>query len=487
MNVESGTANAVPPRSFSEEEQHKTLKKVTFSSFLGNFIEWFDYASYSYLATVIALVFFPGEDRFVAVMSTFAVFALSFLVRPIGAVFWGNMGDKKGRKWALSISILMMSGATFLIGCLPGYALLGVGAPLLLLALRMVQSFSAAGEYAGAATFIAEYAPKNHRGFYCSMVPASTATGLLVGSLFATFMFNTWGATSDFVVDWGWRIPFLLALPLGYITHYIRTHLEDSPVYEEMQEHLKQQGSSVKHPIRTLFKKHLRVLIISFGACVLNAVGFYAVLTYLPNYLETTLNYDPSAASIITTIVLVAYIGFIFISGRISDRFGRKKMLIIACVGFIVLTIPPHTHHQRRHAVQLPDRDVPHRCALLRVRVELQPGQRHLRRLGVVHLVLVDRYDGQRHRARVLHGVHRRAGAGGHDPVARAHGQGLVRGVGGVRAPRAARPAGSRSVGAAPSFGGRPGRGGGPSRHRRVFHRIMGRLQQRQGAGWRGL
>ena len=146
MNVESGTANAVPPRSFSEEEQHKTLKKVTFSSFLGNFIEWFDYASYSYLATVIALVFFPGEDRFVAVMSTFAVFALSFLVRPIGAVFWGNMGDKKGRKWALSISILMMSGATFLIGCLPGYALLGVGAPLLLLALRMVQSFSAAGE-----------------------------------------------------------------------------------------------------------------------------------------------------------------------------------------------------------------------------------------------------------------------------------------------------------------------------------------------------
>ena len=111
-------------------------------------------------------------------------------------------------------------------------------------------------------------------------------------------------------------------------------------MYEEMQEHLKQQGSGVKHPIRTLFKKHLRVLIISFGACVLNAVGFYAVLTYLPNYLETTLNYDPSAASIITTIVLVAYIGFIFVSGRISDRFGRKKMLIIACVGFIVLTIP---------------------------------------------------------------------------------------------------------------------------------------------------
>ncbi len=339
------SSSATPAKSTTyaeatEAEKHAVLRKVTGSSFLGNFIEWFDYASYSYLATVIAFVFFPDTDHTVAVMSTFAVFALSFLVRPIGAIFWGNMGDKKGRKWALSVSILMMSGATFLIGCLPGYAVLGIGAPLLLLLLRMVQSFSAAGEYAGAATFIAEYAPHNHRGFYCSMVPASTATGLLVGSLLATFMFTVWGADSEFVVNWGWRIPFLLALPLGYITHYIRTHLEDSPVYEQMQERMKEMGEKVEHPIRTLLTKHLRVLLISFGACVLNAVGFYAVLTYLPNYLETTLHYDPSAASTITTIVLVVYIGFIFLSGRISDKVGRKKMLIGACVGFIVLTVP---------------------------------------------------------------------------------------------------------------------------------------------------
>ena len=340
----SSTNEAVQPATTyaeaTEAEKHAVLRNVTGSSFLGNFIEWFDYASYSYLATVIAMVFFPAEDRAVAVMSTFGVFALSFLVRPIGAIFWGNMGDKKGRKWALSVSILLMSGATFLIGCLPGYAVIGVGAPLLLLLLRMVQSFSAAGEYAGAATFIAEYAPHNHRGFYCSMVPASTATGLLVGSLLATFMFTVWGADSSFVVDWGWRIPFWLALPLGYITHYIRTHLEDSPVYAQMQERMKEMGEKVEHPIRTLFTKHLRVLLISFGACVLNAVGFYAVLTYLPNYLETTLNYPPSDASTITTIVLVVYIAFIFLSGRISDKVGRKKMLIGACVGFIVFTVP---------------------------------------------------------------------------------------------------------------------------------------------------
>ena len=337
MSVET----TMEQRGYTEEEKHKTLKRVVGSSFLGNFIEWFDYASYSYLATVIALVFFPGEDRTVAVMSTFGVFALSFLVRPIGALFWGNMGDKKGRKWALSISILLMSGATFLIGCLPTYAMIGVGAPLLLLLLRMVQSFSAAGEYAGAATFIAEYAPTNHRGFYCSMVPASTAAGLLVGSLFATAMFNIWGADSQFVTEWGWRIPFWLAGPLGYITHYIREHLEDSPVYEQMQNDLKAKGlKGEDKPMRTLIRKHFKRLVISFGACVLNAVGFYAVLTYLPNYLETTLNYDPASASIITNIVLVVYIGFIFLSGRISDRLGRKKMLVAACVGFIVLTIP---------------------------------------------------------------------------------------------------------------------------------------------------
>ena len=215
-------------------EQHKILKRVVGSSFLGNFIEWFDYASYSYLSVVIGTVFFAEGDKIVTTMSAFAIFALSFLVRPIGALFWGNMGDKKGRKWTLSTSILMMSAATFIIGCLPGYAQIGIVAPAALLICRCVQSFSASGEYAGASTFIAEYAPKEKRGLYVSAVPASTATGLLVGSFFATAMFSIFGSDSEFVLNIGWRIPFLLALPLGFITHYIRTHLTDSPVYEEM-------------------------------------------------------------------------------------------------------------------------------------------------------------------------------------------------------------------------------------------------------------
>lgn len=318
--------------------QSHTVRKVAVSSFLGNFIEWFDYATYTYFAVVISSVFFPGDNPAVALMQTFAVFALSFLLRPVGAIFWGNMGDKKGRKWALSTSIFLMTGATFCIGLLPGYLAIGLAAPILLLLLRMIQGFSASGEYAGAATFLAEYAPSKKRGLYCSIVPASTAVGLLVGSLFATGMFSF--MPEAMIHEWGWRVPFLLAGPLGLIAHYIRVRLEDSPTYKEMKENLVEKTGGKAHPIRDLFKNHLRKLIVSFGAAVLNAVGFYTVLTYLPIYLETVVLMPASESSLITTICLLAYVAFIFGAGKLSDRFGRKKMLITACISFIVLTVP---------------------------------------------------------------------------------------------------------------------------------------------------
>ena len=200
------------------------LKKAAKASFIGNFVEWFDYASYGYFATVIASVFFAKTDATVALMSTYAIFALSFIVRPFGGIFWGHIGDKYGRKAALSWSILIVSGATFLIGLLPSYATVGILAPVLLLLLRMIQGFSASGEYAGASAFMAEYAPPDKKGFYTSIVPASTATGLLLGSLIAAAM--TAFMDADFVQTWGWRIPFLLAAPLGLVGRYMRLNLE---------------------------------------------------------------------------------------------------------------------------------------------------------------------------------------------------------------------------------------------------------------------
>ncbi|MDO4665623.1 MAG: MFS transporter [Actinomycetaceae bacterium] len=312
------------------------LRKAATASFIGNFIEWFDYASYAYLATTISVVFFPNENKNLALLQTFAVFALSFLIRPIGGMIWGTWGDKYGRRWALSWSILFMSGATFMIGILPGYARIGVLAPIMLLLCRLVQGFSASGEYAGAATFLGEYAPEHKRGMYTSLVPASTATGLLIGSLMVAAM-NYW-LTPGAMEAWAWRVPFLLALPLGMIGRYIRVHLEDSEVYRQMQERIKNLEEQT--PVRDLFKFHWREVCIGFGVSCLNAVGFYMLLTYTPTYLKEVLNFDDTQSFLASTITLFVYVFLIFAMGYYSDHIGRRRALITACIGFIVFTVP---------------------------------------------------------------------------------------------------------------------------------------------------
>ena len=290
MSSATITTSARLMNSTPQTEEQAVVRKVAVSSFLGNFIEWFDYASYSYFATTIALVFFPTDNHTVAMLQTFGVFALSFILRPIGALFWGSYGDKKGRKAALAHSIMFMSGASFLIGCLPSYSVIGVGAPILLLLLRMVQGFSASGEYAGAATFLGEYAPTSKRGIYCSLIPASTAIGLLAGSTLATLMAANMNSSA--MVGWGWRVPFLLAGPLGLIVLYIRAKLADSPVYQSMNDALESKGAA-------------------------SADGQIAAKSGM-----------------------FAYVFMVFGMGHISDKFGRKKVLIGACVAFIVLTVP---------------------------------------------------------------------------------------------------------------------------------------------------
>lgn len=318
-------------------EDKATLKRVALSSFLGNFIEWFDYATYTYFAIQIGSIFFPSGSGIDSTLLAFAIFAISFVFRPLGAMFWGSMGDKKGRKWSLSVSIFVMTGAAFLIGLLPGYGTIGLAAPLLLLVLRSVQGFSAAGEYSGAAVFLAEYAPTDKRGLYCSLVPASTASGLLAGSMAALLMKLILPEAA--VEAWGWRIPFLLALPLGLVAHFIRTRLEDAPAYKKAHERTA-HGDSSPNPLRELFTKYRRRLMVSIAATMVNSVGFYLVLTYLPTYLTAYAGLDSALAQGITAISLLAYIALIFLSGRISDLVGRRRMLQAACILFVVFSIP---------------------------------------------------------------------------------------------------------------------------------------------------
>jgi len=324
------------PISSSIEVERTALRKAASASFIGNFVEWFDYASYGYLATVIAVVFFPEDDATVSLMLAFAVFAVSFILRPIGAIVWGNLGDKRGRRWALSWSILLMSGATFLIGFLPPYVAIGAAAPLLLLALRMIQGFSASGEYAGASTFLAEYAPPERRGIFTSIVPASTATGLLAGSLLVALLHAVLAEPA--MEGWGWRVPFLLAGPLGLIGRYIRVHLEDSPVYRELVEEAAEEIP--RAPVRELFRHHLRAVLVSFGVASLNAVAFYVILSYMPTYLSEELSFPDEQSFLASSITLAVYVGLIFLMGNLSDTFGRRRMLIAACLGFILFSVP---------------------------------------------------------------------------------------------------------------------------------------------------
>lgn len=311
-----------------------TLRRVLIASFAGNFVEWFDYASYGYFATVIAHVFFPEISPASALLATFAVFAISFIIRPIGGIVWGHVGDRIGRRTALSYSIIIMSGATFAIAFLPSYTQVGFLAPILLLLVRMVQGFSASGEYAGASAFIAEYAPTARRGFYTSLVPASTAAGLLFGSLLSAVLFAV--LSEPQMQSFGWRLPFLLAAPLGLIGLYIRLRLEDTPKFRALEE----AHHVPNTPVKELFTVYWREILIALGVSCLNAVGFYIILSYMPTYLSTELNVGKTESFIMTSITLLVYTGLIFLMGQISDRFGRKTLLIAASVLFAVLTVP---------------------------------------------------------------------------------------------------------------------------------------------------
>lgn len=330
----------------ADAENRSVLRRVLIASGLGTLLEYFDYASYSYLATTIAVVFFPSEDRTVALLSTFAVFALSFLVRPIGAFVWGSLGDRIGRKSILATTIIIMSGATFLIGFLPGYAVIGVAAPLLLLLLRMTQSFSASGEYAGAGTFVAEYAPPRLRGLLTSVVPMAAAAGFLLASLMATVLYASF--SPEFMQEWGWRIPFFIAGPLGLIGLWLRSRLEDTPQFRRVQEIerreqeiARQQRDAVGRAgrwseVRASLPAMLKVLLVMS----LNAGGYYLLLSYTPTFLIEEAGMSEASSTLVVTIGLVAQLILIPVMARFSDRFGRKRTLMISSIAFIVLSYP---------------------------------------------------------------------------------------------------------------------------------------------------
>lgn len=311
----------------------KLLRRVVAASAMGNAIEWFDYGIYGYLASYVGAAFFPSHNATTRLLSTFGVLAVSFAIRPFGGMFFGPLGDRVGRRRVLVLTLTLMSLSTFVIGVLPTYAVIGVWSPILLVLARLLQGFSTGGEYGGAATFMAEYAPDKKRGFYGSFLEFGTLAGLTFGALIATLMSTI---LSDAAVSaWAWRLPFLLALPLGGIGLYLRTRLEETPVFEE----LVARGETSTVPFRETLK-YWRPILILMGFVLLLNVTDYGILTYMPTYLKDVLGLGEVAGNAIPMVVMVGMMVVIAPIGALSDRIGRKPIILTSCIGSIVLSVP---------------------------------------------------------------------------------------------------------------------------------------------------
>lgn len=310
------------------------VRKAVRGAAIGNTVEWYDFAIYSTLATYIADQFFPSGDETAALLSTFAVFAAAFFMRPLGGFFFGPLGDRIGRQRVLALVILLMSGSTFIIGLVPSYDSIGVAAPLLLLLLRCVQGFSAGGEYGSGACYLAEFAPDKNRGFVVSFLVWSVVVGFLLGSLTVTGLETMLSESA--MSSYGWRIPFLIAGVLGVVGLYIRLRLGDTPEFEDLRE----KGDVASSPLREALTTSWRPILQIAGLVVIHNVGFYIVFTYLPTYFTKTLEFTKTNAFISITIASVVAIILIPPLGALSDRIGRKPLLIAGAVGFAVFAYP---------------------------------------------------------------------------------------------------------------------------------------------------
>ncbi|WP_248803842.1 MFS transporter [Pseudomonas sp. MWU13-2100] len=288
----------------------------------GHLIEWYDYGVYGFLAVYIGRSFFVSDDPTTSLLASFAAFALSFFIRPLGGLFFGPLADKIGRRKTLITVLVMMAGSTCLLGLLPTYGTLGIAAPILLVLIRCVQGFSAGGEIGTITSFISEYAGPGRRGFATCWLMVTAVLGLLLGGAVVNGM--TWTLGAELMQDWGWRIPFLLAAPLGLISMYIRLKLEDSPEFLA----LLQAGQTSKAPLREVWQWK-RAIALVFFIITLHSSIFYLVLTFASTYMSSILKFD-SGTTLLYVFTASFSAAFVMpFGGAFTDRYGRKPFLLV--------------------------------------------------------------------------------------------------------------------------------------------------------------
>ena len=313
-----------------------TLRRAITASAIGNATEWFDYGIYAYGVTYISAALFPGEAA-EATLFALATFAISFLVRPLGGFFWGPLGDRLGRKTVLAFTILLMAGATFCVGLIPSYDSIGIGATAILIVLRMVQGFSTGGEYGGAATFMAEYAPDDRRGFCGSFLEVGTLAGFSFGALLMLGFSLLLG--EEAMRAWGWRLPFLVAGPMGFVGMYLRSRMEDTPVFQEMEAASAKEASATTGLGHLLSRYRKPLLVMSGLVIALNVVN-YTLLSYMPTYLERRLGLSTEQALFVPIVGMLFMMILLPFAGSLSDRVGRKPLWWFSLAGLFVLAVP---------------------------------------------------------------------------------------------------------------------------------------------------
>ncbi len=303
-------------------------RKVIIAGMIGNALEWYDFSIYGYFVGAIGQHFFPRENHTAQLLAAFGVFAIGYMMRPIGGAVVGHIGDRLGRRTALTFSVAVMAVPTFLIGLLPGYATLGVAAPVLFTLLRMMQGLSTGGEYTSSLVFLVERAPAGRRGLTAAFGPFGAILGVLLGSamgwLFAAVM------SPEALADWGWRIPFLLGLGVGLAGFFLRRNMPELPRTE-------QRGRA---PLAEVFRDHWRLLITLAAFSVFNGVGFYITFVYIASWLQSIDRMPLSRALEINTISMCLMPAMFLVTAWLSDRYGRKPLLLVSTIAGFFAAVP---------------------------------------------------------------------------------------------------------------------------------------------------
>lgn len=314
------------------------LRKTIAGTIVGNLMEWYDIGVYGYLAVIIGRVFMPGGSPTAQNLFSLGVFAVTFIARPLGGVVLGQLGDRAGRQKVLAFTLLMMASATFLIGVLPDYSKIGFWAPILLIVLKLLQGFSTGGEYAGATTFLTEFAPDRRRGFLAALLDLGSYLGFAFGAAVVSVLQLT--LSPDFMASWGWRLPFMFALPFGLVALYFRSQIEETPAFQEAKRLQDEEDSKGPKSLREVVATFWREILVAITLVAAANTAGYALTSYMPTYLTSTLGYDEVHGTLLTLPVLIVMSLCIPLAGALSDRIGRRTVLRMASIGGIVLAIP---------------------------------------------------------------------------------------------------------------------------------------------------